>query len=228
MATSAEFFADVRDVRDTLDISPGRGGLKDRQRIALSITDAFLRVGGDIHAAPFLEWQLYLALIGLGLSCNPTPEELRCEEYKHLRDWDALRMHPRPPERFLAPCAVVKQIVTVLMEERPHANRTASPERIRERRSPDQTLGSKPAGLVGLAGQGAPLHPAGNAALLPRASGCRLDEAAGTDASGRTGHRRDALEGPNNAPGRARTRQSMVGEPVATLYPVSAPARRTP
>jgi len=144
VSAEPRFFSGVEELRTTLGISQGRGGEKDRKRIALAVTDAFLRVGGDINAVPFLEWQIYMATAGLGLVCGPTAEELRCEENRALRDWDPLKMHPKPADKDCQPCALVNRIVTVLLKGKSNADRNAKLERIRERREPHKTLGDYP------------------------------------------------------------------------------------
>lgn len=180
MSSKAEFFAELQDLRTSLAISSGHGVDRDRKRIAISVTEVFIRCDGDIHQAPYLEWQLYTALAGLGLSCNPIAEELRAEESpKAFRDWDTLKMHPRPAPQFLVPCALVKQIVAVLMEEHPNANRAAELERVYQRRSADQSSQRQPKRLTVLDRPGTAVHPRRPETLLSGGVGRVVARAAG-------------------------------------------------
>ena len=84
----------VAQVHDELHIRSGKGGTRDRQRTALAVADAYLDTIGEharrddggvmhaldlqrIHQTPMLEWQVFEALAGLGLVCDPLPEEER-------------------------------------------------------------------------------------------------------------------------------------------------------
>ena len=84
----------MAQVRDELHIRSGKGGTRDRQRTALAVADAYLDTIGAhtrrddggvmpaqdlqrIHQTPMLEWQVFEALAGLGLVCDPLPEEER-------------------------------------------------------------------------------------------------------------------------------------------------------
>lgn len=185
-----DFLARVRTLQDEMGIRPGRGSERDRTRIAQAVTDAFLctdgspdgwtprRIARRLADASILVWQLFTALAGLGLECPEVPGEGRCAEDWKLKGWDPLKMPPRPPEHFLAPCGIVKTILAILTED-PNHGRSAELERVHHQREFNQSPGRHTQRALGLAGPRAALHPGGPATLLPRAVGGRLARPAG-------------------------------------------------
>lgn len=74
-----------------------RGNDRSRRRISLLVIDEFLRSGGDIHQAFFLEANLYTNLKNHHFTCNPTPEEVRIRELprrkkQKVRCFDPLKL----------------------------------------------------------------------------------------------------------------------------------------
>ncbi len=99
-----DFWARVRDLQSALSITPRGGGVKDRKRIALAVTDAFLTAGGPLHQAAVLEWQLFEATAGLGLTCDLLPHEERCTE--QVKDPKRARSNSMPaPAKNSSPLA---------------------------------------------------------------------------------------------------------------------------
>ncbi len=151
------FFDRVRSLRTEYNIRSGEGTQRDRTRIALLVTEAFLTAwgehGGDLarglNRAPVLEWQVFEA--AEGLVCNPLEREAqkkparRRDPEKDVR-FNPLAMHPRPNEKLLPPCALVRKALTLLKGESRNADpeRTRTPERNPERRCPDEVPGTEP------------------------------------------------------------------------------------
>ncbi len=151
------FLERVRDLRKEYNIRSGEGTQRDRTRIALQVTDAFLTTwgkhGGDLarglSKAPVLEWQIFEA--AEGLVCNPLESEAH-EKPARRRDpekdvkCNPLARHPRPDEKLLAPCALVRKALNILKGETHNADpeRTRTPERNPERGRPDETPGTEP------------------------------------------------------------------------------------
>ena len=76
-----EFLKEVKLIRTEFHITPvKRSNDTSRRRIAILIRDEFLRLGGNVDQAFFLEENLYGTLKNRHLSCNPTPEEIRIRE----------------------------------------------------------------------------------------------------------------------------------------------------
>lgn len=76
-----EFLDQVKVIKTAFGITPAkRSNDTSRRRIAILVTDEFLRSGGDIHQAFFLEVNLYKNLKNCRFACNPTPEEIRIRE----------------------------------------------------------------------------------------------------------------------------------------------------
>jgi len=81
-----DFFERVRLIKKEFDILPVKqSNDRYRRRIALLIIDEFLKSGGDIHQAFFLEADLYRQLKKVSLRCNPTLEEVRIRELRRSR-----------------------------------------------------------------------------------------------------------------------------------------------
>ncbi len=129
-----DFLARIHELRKEYNIRPGEGTQRDRTRIALLVTDAFLTAwgehGGDISQglakAPVLEWQIFEA--GEGLLCNPLESELHTRDRERAtgknQGFNPLAMHPRPDEKLLAPCALVRKALNILKG----GTRNAEPE----------------------------------------------------------------------------------------------------
>ena len=67
---------------------------RSRRRIAILVTDEFLRYGGDIDEAFFLEADLYRLLRKTNLKCEPTPEEIRLRELPRRRHRKIKNLNP--------------------------------------------------------------------------------------------------------------------------------------
>jgi len=93
-----EFLQKVKLIKTEFGITQVRhSNDKSRRRIAILVTDEFLKSGGDIHQAFFLEANLYANLKNCRFACNPTPEEIRIRELprrkkQKVRYFDPLKL----------------------------------------------------------------------------------------------------------------------------------------
>jgi len=94
----SEFLGQVRLIKSEFGIVPAaRGNDTSRRRIAILVIDEFLRLGGDVDQAFFLEENLYETLKNHHFTCNPTPEEIRIRELPRgkktkMRRFDPLKL----------------------------------------------------------------------------------------------------------------------------------------
>jgi len=119
-----EFLEQVKLIKTEFGITPvKRGNDTSRRRIAILVTDEFLRSGGDIHQTFFLEADLYQVLRKLDLRCDPTTEERRLRElprkrHQKVKNFDPLRLVSEnfDPENE-KPYALTEAIVKILSED---------------------------------------------------------------------------------------------------------------
>lgn len=118
---AAKFFTEVAQARNALGIAPGKGTERDRRRIAVAITNVFLRVGGMavLHQAPVFEAQLYT--FAHGLVCDPLPEETRVENEPRARGFNVLKLHidsiTLDPALIDHPSPIVRKVLQILRKE---------------------------------------------------------------------------------------------------------------
>lgn len=71
------FLKRIELIKDEFNILPAKqSNDRHRRRITLLVVDEFLRAGGDIHQAFYLEANLYQSLKKVNLQCNPIPDEV--------------------------------------------------------------------------------------------------------------------------------------------------------
>lgn len=119
-----KFLEQVRDLKKRFRIAKvARSNDKHRRRIAVLVRDEYLRLGGDIHQAFFLEADLYRLLKKVNLGSNPTPEEMRLRELPRRRGQKAKTIDPlRLVSENYDPgdekcCPLVKIVLNLLAEE---------------------------------------------------------------------------------------------------------------
>jgi len=89
------FLIAVRDLRKSFGIARvKKGNDRDRRRITKVVVDEFLRAGGDVHQAFFLEANMYWSLKSLHLTCDQTPEERRIGELGRKRGVELRGFNP--------------------------------------------------------------------------------------------------------------------------------------
>jgi|GEM_PF-3628760 len=89
------FLDQVGSIKKKYHISKvARSNDRCRRRIAALVRDEYLRLGGDIHQAFFLEADLYNFLRKMNLECDATPEERRLRELPRTRDQKGKRIDP--------------------------------------------------------------------------------------------------------------------------------------
>ncbi len=201
------FLARVAQLRDELHIRSGKGGTRDRQRIALAVVDAHLRTVAAhtrwhefregrqvmderdlrrVHHAPMLEGQLFEALATRGLVCDPLPEEERGAEQVKDKNWDPVRLCSRPAGWDGTICALVRRVVEVLTKGGDDGERK-EPGGVHLGGATDEAPGNHPGGPGALDGPGAAIHPRRPPALLPRGQRGRLARPPGEGTPGRLG-----------------------------------------
>lgn len=120
----SEFLGQVRPIKSEFGIVPAaRGNDTSRRRIAILVIDEFLRLGGDVDQAFFLEANLYKNLKNCRFACNPTPEEIRIRELPRgkktkMRRFDPLKLvseYFEPKSR--NPYPLTKAIIKILTED---------------------------------------------------------------------------------------------------------------
>lgn len=179
---AAEFWSAVDELRTALGIAPRGGSVRDRKRIALVVTDAFMTAGGPLHQAAVLEWQLFEATAGLGLTCDLLPDEERCTEQVKDPKRDALKLHARPRQELLTPCALVRQVIDTLMQKESQDDPTGGePQRIHPGRKPTRTSQDFADRAADLDGKRLTIHQGRPAALLSRTERRPVAEHAGAD-----------------------------------------------
>ena len=93
-----DFFEQVRLIKKEFNILPiKQSNDRYRRRITLLIMDEFLKSGGDIHQAFFLEANLYQELRKVSLRCDSTLEEVKMREVRQggrqkLRGFNPLKL----------------------------------------------------------------------------------------------------------------------------------------
>ena len=81
-----QFLQQLRAIRERFHITKvGRSNERNRRRISILVVDEFLKAGGDIDQAFFLEANLYHNLKAYHLSCDPTLEEIRLRQLRRER-----------------------------------------------------------------------------------------------------------------------------------------------
>ena len=120
----SEFLDQVRLIKSEFGIVPvARGNETSRRRIAILVIDEFLRLGGDVDQAFFLEENLYETLKNHHFTCNRTPEEIRIRELprgknKKMRRFDPLKLvseYFEPKSR--NPYPLTEAIIRILSEQ---------------------------------------------------------------------------------------------------------------
>ena len=120
-----DFFERVRLIKREFDILPVKqNNDRYRRRIALLIIDEFLKSGGDIHQAFFLEADLYRQLRKVSLRCNPTSEEVRmCEvgrgRRQKLRGFNPLKLVSENADLpYKKPYPLTREIIKLLTDKK--------------------------------------------------------------------------------------------------------------
>lgn len=100
----SKFLDGLVDLKRELNIHPGRGSDKDRRRIAVVVTDYFVRCdfNENINKDWLLEGELYDSADGL--ACDPIPEEVRLADLPPAKRWppDPLALYPRVYDKYPA------------------------------------------------------------------------------------------------------------------------------
>ncbi len=207
VAMETDFLARVAQLRDELHIRSAKGGPRDRKRVALAVVDGYLRTVAAharwhevregrqvmderdlrrVHHAPMLEWQTFEAIAGLGLVCDPIPEEVRCQEEVKDKNWDPVKLFPRPAGWDGTICGLVRKVVEILTKGGGDGERD-EPGGVHLGGATDEASGNHPGGPGAVDGPGAAIHPRRPPALLPRGQRGRLARPPGEGTPGRLG-----------------------------------------
>ncbi len=121
---TSEFVEHLKRVKEKFHIKRvKRTSVRSRRRITILARDEYLRLGGDIHQAFFLEADLYHLLRKVILGSDPTPQEKRLRELPRRRrpegkSIDPLRLvsETYDPEDNI-PCSLAEFVFNILTEE---------------------------------------------------------------------------------------------------------------
>ena len=119
MLRAQEFLVRIQQIKREFSIKVvRRGNDTARRRVAIIVIDKFLKAGGGVDKAFFLESNLYHNLKRLNLSSDPTPEEIRLRELRggrkiRMRGFNPLRLvseniEPEDTEPYLLTQAIIK------------------------------------------------------------------------------------------------------------------------
>lgn len=143
MIDKESFLKQLKNLKKEYNIAPSPYATNEtnRRRIAIIVTEAYLKSGGDFNKGIFLERELYDELKHEKLSCDPIYREIRSKELKH-RDWNPLKITLSTSEKEER-SSFVDQILYILSqtmekEEAEHGIKNNAPRiRIRETGRPN-------------------------------------------------------------------------------------------
>lgn len=127
MFNKNNFFLEITKRKEDYGIRPVSKNMSDtdRKRIAILITEEYLKAGGSSYKAMFLEREIYDGLKHEKLTCDPISREIHSQELKH-HDFNPLKITLSINEKETQ-SSFVDQILLILNQTTTKTRKTRRP-----------------------------------------------------------------------------------------------------